>query len=72
MNLKETARWLVFDTDDETFAEFFATAYKMWRTNNADVEITKETMQNTDTAKLTAELKSVLDEIIFSEESEET
>lgn len=68
MDLRKIARWLALETDDETFAEFFVTAYKMWKTNNIDVEITKETMQNIDTEKLTGELKLMLNEIIFSEE----
>ncbi len=76
MNNREVAAWLAnLDSNgatDEEFAEFVALAYLIWKTKDPNHELTKEDMQNLDVEDLTDSLKQVMNEIVFSEEMDQS
>lgn len=68
----ETEVWLAnIDGDgagDEEFAEFFVRFYKIWKTNNKYIELTKEDMLNFNVLEFSKWISNCLNEIIFSDE----
>ena len=68
MDIREMAVWLTERATDEEFAEFFVLYYKIFKTGNLDVELTKEDMVNADVDGIMKSIKDSVDEIIFSEE----
>lgn len=72
MDIREMAVWLANldgnGATDEELAEFFVLYNKIIRTENPDVEITKEDMLNADVNSIMNLIWNPIDEIIFSEE----
>ena len=72
MNIREMAVWLANldgnGATDEEFAEFFVLYNKIIRTENPDVEITKEDMVFADVNSIMNLIWNPVDEIISSEE----
>lgn len=72
MDIREMAVWLANidgkGATDEEFAEFFVLYNKIVKTENPDVELTKEDMVNADVNGIMKSIKDPVDEIIFSEE----
>lgn len=68
MDIREMAVWLTEKATDEEFAEFFVLYYKIFKTGDLDVELTKEDMVNADVDGIMKSIKDSVDEIIFSEE----
>lgn len=68
MDIREMAVWLAERAIDEEFAEFFVLYYKIFKTGNLDVELTKEDMVNADVDSIMKSIKDSVNEIIFSEE----
>ena len=68
----EVAVWLMNldgnGASDEEFAEFVATCYYIWKTDNPNYVLTKEDMQNLNTKELTDTLKETMDEIVFDKD----
>lgn len=69
MDIREMAVWLTERATDEEFAEFFVLYYKIFKTGNLDVELTKEDMANADIDEIVRyAIKNPIEEILFSEE----
>ena len=72
MDSREVATWFANPTgegaSDEEFAETIILAYKIWKTGNPRVKLTKEDMINADTETIASNIKEILNEVIFSDE----
>lgn len=72
MDSRKVATWLANPTgegaSDEEFAETIVLAYKIWKTGNPRVELTKEDMINADIETITSDIEEILAEVIFSDE----
>ena len=72
MGIKDMAVWLANidgnGATDEAFAEFFVLYNKIKKTEDPNVDLTKDDMTNADVAQIVKDIENPLNEIIFSEE----
>ena len=70
--MKDFALWLANPTSegatDEEFAETIVLAHKIWKTGDPEADLTKKDMVKANTEEIAANIKEILDEIIFSKE----